>query len=605
MNPKNTWAWVAVAAALLAFVYFERHRNQPALGPAPVLPNLRAAAVTSVRIRPANPPEIRADRTNSAWVLTHPVSLVITQPVSFPANPARVEALLTALERLTPATVLTAAELQRHPKPDEEYGFAKPLLSLELQQGEARIQLKFGRPTAPGDQVFLQVVGGVEIFVVDAELLKLLPGSVNDWRDPSLLDLRSLVFDRITITNAGKVIALQREATNTSWRITEPLAARADLRHLIMSLQKLQGLSISQFVSDDPTTDLDSLGLTPPSLSIAFARGTNLAASLQFGKTNAAGHFLARRLGLNSIVTVPPEPLAPWREQFYEFRDRQLLALPADLREIEVRAAENFVLQRDGSNLWQVASGKFPADATLMSDYLATLSRLEIAQFVKDAVLNPDLAPYGLTSPVHQIIFKSPAAGATNPPLAHLSFGSNAGEIIYARRADEDSVYAVKLADFQSLPTVGWRLRERRIWNFAAHEIARIVIRQSGKTRELVHAGTNSWSFVAGSQGILNGLALEQTARYFCDPAQPPWVTAWIAHGEAAREARFGITTNALALTFELQRGEKFDLQFGALSPAKYPYARVTLEGEPWVFEFSTVLFELVLNYLTIPDKVP
>ena len=599
MNPKHTWTWVVVAASLLAFIlFFERHWHQPAPGPGPLLSNFQTAAVTSVKVRPANLPEIRADRTNAAWVLM--------QPVHFPANQARVEALLTLLERLAPATVITAGEWQRHPKADEEFGFDNPQIALELLQGEARTQLKFGRRTEPGDQVYVQVVGGVDIFVLDADVLKLLPASVNDWRNPVLLDLRPLVFDRINITNAGKVIALQRDATNNVWRITEPQPARADARHLLLSLQKLHGLSISQFVSDNPAADLDSFGLSPPSLSVAFARGTNPAATLQFGKANAAGHFFARRAGLNSVVTVPPDPLAPWREQFYEFRDRQFFTVPADVREIEVRAAETFALQRDASNTWQLAAEKFPVDGALVNEFLATLGRLEITQFVQDAVLSPDLGRYGLTSPVHQVICKLPAApGATNAPIAHLSFGATNGESIYARRADEDSVYAVKRADFQTLPTAGWRLRERRIWNFPAHELARVVIRQSGKTRELIHHGTNSWSFAAGSQGILNGLALEETTRPFGDVASPPWVTAWVARGEAARDARFGINTNSLAVTFELKRGEKLDIQFGALSPAQYPYARVTLEGEPWVFEFSTALIVLVGNYLTIPEKGP
>lgn len=598
MNPKHTWAWIGVAAVLVAFIFLDRRWNKPALGPRPFLSNFSAAAATGVRVRPANVEEIRADRTNSAWM--------ITRPFNFPANRVRVEALLLVLERLSPAAVITARELQRHPKADEEFGFDNPRISLEIQQNEARTQLKFGRRTAPGDQVFVQVVGGVDTFVVDAELLKLLPASVNDWRDPVLLDLRPLVFDRMSITNAGKVIAFQRDATNNLWRITEPLSARADAQHILMSFQKLQGLSISQFVTDNPSADLDSFGLTPPALSLAFARGTNNVALLQFGKTNAAGHFFARRGGINSVVTVPPEPLAPWREQFYEFRDRQLLALPADLREIEVRAAENFILQRESSNAWHFATEEFPADPALVEEFLTALSRLEIAQFMQDAVLNPDLARYGLTSPVQQVIFKAPvAAGTTNTPLAQLSFGAKAGENIYARRADEDSVYAVKLADFQILPTAAWRMRQRRIWNFSEHEIARVVIHQSGKTRERIHDGPNLWSFAANSQGILNGLAMEQVTRGFCDLAAPSWVTAWVARGEAARDARFGITTNTLALTFELKRGEKFDLQFGALSPAQYPYARVTLEGEPWVFEFSTVLWELVLNYLTIPEKGP
>jgi hypothetical protein len=596
MNPKHTWRWLIIAAGLFVFIFFfERHWRQPAPGPAPLLPNFTAEAVTSIKVRPANLPEIRADRTNAAWWLK--------QPVNFPGQASRIEALLAGLEHLVPVAVISAGELLRHPKADEEFGFDNPQTSLDLQQGDSSTRLKFGRPTAPGDQVFVQVVGGIDIYVVDAELMKLLPGSANDWRDPALVDLRPLGFDRISITNAGKVIELQSDPANKLWRITSPLPARADAGRLLLSLQKLQGLSISGFISDDPRADLEGFGLSPPGWSLAFARGTNKVALLQFGKTNAAGHLFARRAGLNSVVTVPPESLAPWCEPFSEFRDRHLLALPAELREIEVRAAENFILQRDATHTWHLASEKFPVDSALVNDFLATLDRLEIVQFVQDAVTNPDLARYGLTSPVQQVIFKAPAApGATNPTLIHLAFATNAaGENIYAHRADEDSVYAVKRADFQNLPIAGWQLRQRRIWNFPENDLARVVIHQNGKTRELIRHGTNSWAFAAGSQGIINGLAVEYAARGFGELA----ATAWVARGAAAREARYGITTNALTLTFELKRGEKFDLQFGVLSPAQYPYARVTLDGEPWVFEFSTALFELVLNYLTIPETVP
>jgi hypothetical protein len=598
MNPKNTWTWVVVAAGLFAFIFFfERHWRQPAPGPAPILSNFKAATVTSVVVRPANTPEIRTTRTNSAWW--------ITQPVTFPASQARVEALLAALERLVPAYVITAGELQRKPKADEEFGFDNPQISLDLQQGDHSIpptRLKFGRRTAPGDQVFIQVVGGVDIYVVDADLMKLLPGSANDWRDPALVDLRGLVFDHISITNAGKAIVLQRDATNATWRITEPLPARADARHILESLQRLQGVNISRFVSDGLRADLDTLGLLPAELTLSFASGTNPAALLQFGRTNADGNFFARREGINSVFTVPGEPLAPWREQFEKFRERQFLALPAELGEIEVLADENFVLQRKSSNAWQLASVKFPADAAGVNDFLAALGNLEIVEFVKDAVTKSDLGRYGLTSAVHQVLLKTrTVAGATNSTLLHVSFGSTNGENIYVHRADEGSVYAVKLADFQKLPTAGWQLRERRIWNYTENDLARVVIHQDGKTRELIHRGTNSWSFAAGSQGIINGLAVEIAAHGFGELA----ATAWVAHGAAALDARYGITTNSLALRFELKRGDKFDLQFGALSPAQYPYARVTLEGEPWVFEFSTALFMLVSNYLTIPASVP
>ncbi len=175
-----------------------------------------------------------------------------------------------------------------------------------------------------------------------------------------------------------------------------------------------------------------------------------------------------------------------------------------------------------------------------------------------------------------------PTAYLSGAEFHHVARAVNLGSLWAAFEADVDKgLRRIKVT--------------RRAFNARKLQGLRII------TRELIRRGTNSWSFAAGSQGIINGLAVEIAARGFGELT----ATAWVAHGAAALEARYGITTNSLALTFELKRGDKFDLQFGALSPAQYPYARVILDGEPWVFEFSTALFELVSNYLTIPATVP
>lgn len=594
MNAKHTWTWLLIAGALLAFILlFERHWGQPPPGPAPLLPNFKATAVTAVTVQPAGEEGIHLERTNATWTLT--------RPVPFPAQKALVENLLTALERLVPSHTVKPGELPNRPQAEAEYGFDNAPVTLNLQQGEYLTSVKFGRRTAPGDQMFVRVVGREDIYVVDVELLNLLPRSPNEWRDTSLVNWAALTFDRITITNVGKVISLQSDATNSKvWRLTEPMNVRADYDHLLASVQLLRSLSITRFVSDKTNADLDTYGLAPPSLSLVFANGTNPVASLHFGKTNEAGHFFARREGLASIVTVTGEALTPWRDTVPAFRDHQLLALPPATGEIEVQAAEKFTLQRGASNVWQLAGQKFRADPVLVAGFLATLENLKITQFF-GGITDTELLQYGLTTPGYQVSFRPPVNGATSAPLAQLFFGTNQGPVIYARRADESSVYAVPLADYQQLPGAAWQLRERRLWNFAENDLARVVIRQDGKTRELIRNGTNSWSFASGSQGILNGLAMEMAVRPFGELT----ATAWVARGASALAPRYGITTNSLTLTFELKHGEKLDIAFGALSPAQYPYARVTLEGEPWVFEFSTTDFELVLNYLTIPASVP
>lgn len=593
MKTKSTWTWLAIAAALFAFIYFfERHWGKPPPGPQPLLAGFQATNVTSLRILPLNAGAIDLTRTNADWLLT--------RPITFPAHKGRLAMLLGTIEQLLPAYTIPPAELARRPKADEEFGFNNPVVELELRRGERSDRLKFGRLTAPGDQVFVRVVGHEDIYVMDAALLALVPGSADAWRDTTLVDLRTMDYDRITVTNSGKFLGLQFDPTNQLWRLTDPMPVRADTLRLNAMLQELQTLSIARFVSDKANADLDSFGLAPASLSLGFAHGTNVLTTLHFGGTNELGQFYARRDGLTSIVTVSAEPLAPWRGTVSDFRDPQLVAVPVAATEIEVRTTEPFTLQRIGTNRWQLAGAKFRADAGIVGEFLSQLNALQIGQYL-NAVTDAELSNYGLTSPVYQVTFKLPGAGGANTTALQLAFGRVEGDNIYVRRSDELSVYTVKRADFQRLPTAGWQLRERGLWHFPPDELARVVIRQNGRQRELIRTGTNAWTFAAGSQGILNSMAVEMAVRGFGELT----ATAWSARGEAAKDARFGITTNSLGLTFELKRGEKLDIQFGAQAPSQYPYARVTLDGEPWVFEFSTALFELVLNYLTIPASVP
>jgi Domain of unknown function (DUF4340) len=594
MNAKRTWTWFAVAAALFAFIFFfERHWRQPAPGPEPVLPNLKAAAVTSVQVYPAGEFEIRAERTNQMWFLT--------KPIEYPAQAARIEALLTTLEQLTPvAPPLTAHDLRRHPNAEVEYGLENPQATLVLRQDHYSRQLRFGKLTAPGDQVFMRIVGVDGIYVVDADLLKLIPHATNDWRDTTFMYRGGpLVFDRLVVTNATKVIEFQRDTTNNTWRMTYPLKVRADSTRLNNSLRQLGALQVTQFVSDNAGADLETYGLRPAELELILANGTNPVAHLFFGKTNAAGQVFAKRQSLPGIVAVNGEPLVAWRASVNDFRDRHLISLPKTLGPVEVRGEDHFTLLPQ-TNGWQISPQNFPVDAQLAADFLATLVTVQI-DFYKNAVTEPDLSTNGLLKPAHSILLKTPATeSATNTVLAQLSFGITNDNKVLVARTDEDSIYALPLADFQRLPWASWQLRERRIWKFTEHDVTKISIRQGNKTREILRHGTNSWTLAPGSQGVINSFAIEEATHEFGELSKIKWVD----HAPKDLQ-RYGITTNSLSLTFELKNGQKCNIEFGSLAPSHYPYAVVTLDQQTWVFEFPVGLYTYVSTYLTPTSNTP
>ncbi|MGA2786258.1 MAG: DUF4340 domain-containing protein, partial [Verrucomicrobiota bacterium] len=442
MNSKITGIWFTIAAALFALIFVFEHLLRPA-APASsgILPELLPAAVTSVQVIPAGALEIRADRTNGVWLLT--------KPIAYPAQPAAVEALLDALQKLTVATRIGAAELRNHHNADTEFGFDPPRISLVIESDGQRRQLLVGNKTPPGDQVFLRLVGMDGAYVADADWLKFIPRSANDWRDTALVNMNNGGLDWILLTNGTKVIELRRDATNHLWRMIRPFPARADAERITDALQHLQTARVTQFVTDNPKADLTLFGLQPAELDLGLGRGTNFISAIHVGKspTNDPTQVYARRERWNAIVTTAKEPLAPWRGSANDFRDSHLLELTTPVAEIEVQGRDHFTLQRQGSNDWQIVGEKFPADTENVQLFIKILAGLRVAEFVQDVVTAPDLPKYGLETPARQITLRS-AVGDTNSVLVQLSFGTNQNNEVFVRRTDENFVYAVTAEDF-------------------------------------------------------------------------------------------------------------------------------------------------------------
>ena len=601
MNTKNTFVWFVLAGVLFASIFIlDRYLRPPSASARSILAGLQSASVTSVQVIPAGELEIRADRKGDAWLLV--------KPVVYPAQSAAVEALLNALQKLNPATRISAGELQEHRTADADFGFDAPQISLVVTAGEQRWQLKVGNKTAPGDQVFLRVVGVDGAFVADADWLQFIPRSADAWRSSALVAPDGNTCDAIALTNGAKVIELRRDTTNHFWRMIRPLQARADSDRITDALQNLLTAQVTQFVTDDPKVDLTAFGLQPADLDLWLNHGTNFISALHAGKnaTNAATQIYAQREGWNAVFTTAREPLLPWHGTVNDFRDPHFFELTVPVAEIEVHGPHDFTLQRQGSNDWRVVGEKFPADAENVELFIKALADLRVAEFVKDVVTAPDLAAYGLAAPARQITLR-PTAGDTNAVIVQLAFSVQTNGI-FAHRADEDFIYAITPEDFNSLCGDGslfeaaWEFRARHIWNFNEADVAQITLRQGGKVRQIVHDGPNKWSLAAGSQGIINPPALEETAHRLGELTVP----GWVARNPVDPEKNYGLSPDNLEITVELKNGGKFSVAFGTELPrANTALAAVTLDGERWVFVFPPVLYQFVLSYLTIPAGAP
>jgi Domain of unknown function (DUF4340) len=594
MKNQTTALWLALALALGAGIWLSQKFLRPAASMTTnLLSGFHAGEMTAIQISPAGVREIAVLRTNGAWVLQ--------KPLAYPAQATAVDTLAAALEKIAPALRLTAGDMRSHKNAEADFGFDNPQFSLVVAAGEQRWQLLIGNKTAPGDQVFIRLVGFDGAFVTDANWLQLLPRSADAWRDTALADAAA-VCDWLVITNGTKTMEFRQDATNHLWQMLRPLPARADGERIAAALQKLRGGRVTRFVTDDARADLGGYGLQPTELSVWLGRGTNFIGEVHAGKISSenANQIFARREGWNSVLLADKDAFAPWRGAVNDFRDSHLLAPTAPVAEIEVRGENHFTLQQRGANDWSVAGEKFPADAENVRLFLKTLNGLRVSEFVKDVVTLADLQGFGLATPAREISLRT-TAGDTNSTVAELLFGAVETNRVLVKRGDEDFVYALKPEDLVRLPEAGWEFREHRIWNFSEASVAQVTLRQGGKLRQLVRTGDNKWSLGTNSQGIINPPAVEETLHRLGELT----AAGWVGRNLSAPE-KYGLDTNNLSISVELKSSEKLNLDFGAELPrSQTALAAVTLDGERWAFVFPPVLYQFIVAYLTIPTNAP
>jgi hypothetical protein len=621
MNSKHTLTWFILAIVLFAFIVGYRFYERSAVfEPSELLPDLHPLTVTAIQISPRDAAEICAVNTNGAWSLT--------QPVAYPAQTAAVESLLAALQKLKPAMRLSPAEVSQNHDANSHFGFESPWASLVIQSGDERREILVGNKTPPGDQVYVRAVGRDGIFVTDTDWLKFIPQSANDWRDTALAG-DTTACDLILLTNGTRIIELQRDPTNHLWQMVRPMPARANGDYIASALQKLQTARVSQFITDNPNTDLTAFGLQPANLDLWLENGSNVLTAIHVGKasTNVSTDVFAKRDRWNAVVTTAAQPLAPWMGIPNDFRDPYLFELTAQVAEIEMigPGANHFVLERQGANAWTIPGETFPVDAQSVQSFIQTLASLRVSEFVKDVATPADLPEYGLKTPSRQIVLRA-TAGDTNGIIAQLLFGAAQTNEVFVQRGDENSrVYAITPEDFGSLPAgPDWQFRERQIWKFSESDVAKITVRQNGKTMEVLHSGPNKWSLAAGSQGIITPTGIEYTAQSL-GGLEVPAAQEWLARGVTDpalggnwrllitpgnpvvdTPSSFGFKPGNLSVTATLKDGRTFTLDIGGQFPGgNTALATVILGGERWGFILPPDLYYFIKTYLVMAPHVP
>jgi len=591
MTWKTTWGLLGTAGLLLAFILlFERRPTKPETVSAtqPRLVSINPESVTAIQLRRTNQFILRAERTNQSWN--------ITAPISYPAQGYSIDRLLAELANLSSYTYLSPEELRAGGKTVAAFGLDMPAATLTLHHEGRRTELLFGAATPAGDMAYFQVLDRPGIYVVPSEVTRRIPQSANQWRDPLLLTLDGVSWDRFEVRSQGRGFALQ--FTNGQFYLSKPTPARADRAKVDAVLRKLINEPVTSFVADNVRAGLDELGFQPPEAELAFGLGTNDSVVVQFGKSPSNDVVYARRLVNNNVVLVSKSVIDAIQVPALELRDKHLLSFePASVDSIEIAGEETFTVRRQGSNSWVFvdASGA-PADAGLITECLMQMRGVE-GDIEKDVVT--DFGAYGLAQPIRRYVLKAATTNSTesstNQQIAWLDIGGRRDSKVFAR-GQESTVYSVEPSFADRLPSAAWQLRDRRVWSFNSNQVNRLTLRHKGQTRQLIRGFAGDWKFESGSGILNNPFALEEIMTRLGELR----AAVWVDRGEGKRQL-YGFSDTSDKLVIELKNGDKpqsLTLEFGERAASGCPYALAVVDGQTWIFEFPLQMQILVVQPL-------
>jgi hypothetical protein len=257
------------------------------------------------------------------------------------------------------------------------------------------------------------------------------------------------------------------------WRILRPVEARADAQKVRSLLESLKSLE-SQGQFEAKARKLPAYGLGPSESRLVLFLRDGRRLTLCIGrKTPDGAAAYARFPGGSTVFLLSASLAANLSKGPQDFRDRKVIAFKPDrLSRIVLKyPATELELRRKGQE-WQVRRpAKTAADEEAVNSLLATLENMEAVAFIADQP--KDLAEYGLAAPALSLSLWRKGDGSAG----QVQFGSKTeGDQIFARRADEKSVFSVKGSDFREVAKQFADLRSKKVIAFNRDDVKTIEL---------------------------------------------------------------------------------------------------------------------------------
>jgi len=408
----TTLALLVVALVLGAYILFvERHRELPVEGAddyTRLFEDVTPDAITSLVVKASNGDTTSLVREDGRWRITAPLETTADQ-----AAASSLAATVASIERVRP--------VDEQPADLAAFGLADPRVIVGFStSGNRSARLLVGDKTPTGGDLYARLDNAPAVFLIQATLETSLDRRTFDLRDKALVVFDQGAATGIEMTSGGSVTRLEKQGA--AWRMTQPLAVRADAGVVESTLGRLaSGQMLS--VASENAANLTAYNLAQPAHRIAVEAG-QARATLLIGAPTADGAVHAHDPSRPMVFTIDPSLVADLVRDPAAIRSR-------DVFEFRSYEGDRFTIERDGvarrferrksgeTERWQQVEPAAEVAESSIIDLLTRTTMLRAEGFV-DAV---------------------PTSAA---PVATITAVSKRGEERVVFHRDADAVYAVR-----------------------------------------------------------------------------------------------------------------------------------------------------------------
>ena len=315
---------------------------------------------------------------------------------------------------------------------------------------------------------------------------------------------KALKIDQKKITGftftAGSNLTVTCAKQNDKWRLTAPVAARADAGAVDRLLSGVADMKRGEVITEQERTQrntkLSDYGLESPRCTVALDLGGRKQAVL-FGRNAPVGDALyVKDADRGDIVATESSVTNNFPTNVVALRDRALLSGSAfDVKRLDLRGGGRLVqLTKTDKGEWQMQQPIVArADRGAVQGVLDAAFDWKVAEFTADGVA--DFTPYGLDENAVKITVNAGDKANEQVLLVGKQAGTNAAQV-FASTPPEKAVYAVSTDALAKVSIKINDLRDRRLFTLSTFDVAGLKVQQGEKKLELQKNTNGEWSLV-------------------------------------------------------------------------------------------------------------